>query len=263
MGVDVDRAVALYGQGLTLAQVGNVLGVSSNTVLKAFRQAGVATRRPGRVPAEVPTQLILDLYDNGLTMPEVAARVGLSAAGAWSRYRTARPPKKPEPRLGRWQHVLLAALKHQDAVSVRSAVNVHLGREPSRAELHAARRAAHSLADNQLVRLEHIPGSITELGAARHVLVIIRPGTTSGDGRIGRHSAAAVAAGQPVLTAPDSQARTVQRLRRAAHEVARLARAVDTNTLDTTTAANLHNDITAANDEFARLNQKLQRRRLA
>lgn len=91
--------------------------------------------------------------------------------------------------------------------------------------------------------------------------MIIRPDTTSSDGRIGRHSATAVAAGQPILTAPDSQHRTVQRLSRAVQEVARLARAVDANTLSDTAAAALHDDVATAKDDLVRLSRMLQRRR--
>jgi hypothetical protein len=68
----------------------------------------------------------------------------LTVSGAWSRYRRARPPKPP--RLGCWQQVLADALDQDLAVGVRAAVGDHLGRTPTRAELTAARRAAHSLA---------------------------------------------------------------------------------------------------------------------
>jgi hypothetical protein len=46
--------------------------------------------------------------------------------------------------LGRWQQVLYGFAKHK-AVGVRAVVVSHLGREATRAELEAARRAAHLL----------------------------------------------------------------------------------------------------------------------
>src|SRR5688572_2915085 len=45
---------------------------------------------------------------------------------------------------GRWQQVLADALDQNLAIGVRAAVADHLGRTPTRAELTAARRAAHS-----------------------------------------------------------------------------------------------------------------------
>ena len=68
----------------------------------------------------------------------------MTVSGAWSRCRKARPPKPP--RLGRWQQVLADALDQNLSISVRPGVVDHLGRFPTRAELTAARRAAHSLA---------------------------------------------------------------------------------------------------------------------
>jgi hypothetical protein len=80
----------------------------------------------------------------------------MTVSGAWSRYRRARPPKPP--RLGRWQQVLADALDQNLAVGVRAAVADHLGRASTRAELTAARRAAHSLASNGYARVLHVPG---------------------------------------------------------------------------------------------------------
>jgi hypothetical protein len=82
--------------------------------------------------------------DQGLTWNEVAEQVDMTTSGVWSRYRRARSPKPP--RLGRWQQVLVDALDKNLAIGVRAAVADHLGRAPTRAELTAARRAAHSLA---------------------------------------------------------------------------------------------------------------------
>ena len=64
---------------------------------------------------------------------------------------TGRPGHPSSPRLGRWQQVLADALDQNLAIGVRAAVADHLGRTPTRAELTAARRAAHSLAAGSVV----------------------------------------------------------------------------------------------------------------
>ncbi len=46
---------------------------------------------------------------------------------------------------GRWQRILLAHLDRCDPLLVADAVEDALGRQPTRVELVAARRAAHSL----------------------------------------------------------------------------------------------------------------------
>jgi hypothetical protein len=49
-------------------------------------------------------------------------------------------------RPGQWRDILATALVRQEAVSVRGTVISHLHRSPTRAEITAARRAAHGLA---------------------------------------------------------------------------------------------------------------------
>jgi hypothetical protein len=51
------------------------------------------------------------------------------------------------------------ALGQNLAIGVRAAVADHLGRAPTRAELNAARRAAHSLATLGRAQLLHVPGA--------------------------------------------------------------------------------------------------------
>jgi Sigma-70, region 4/Helix-turn-helix domain len=142
--VDVNRATDLYAQGRTLRQIGAELGVTATTVSHHLRRAGVTMRRGGASAHPASTQQIFELRDQGLTWPEIAEQVGMTVSGAWSRYQRARPPKFP--RLGRWQQVLAEALDENLAFGVRAAVADHLGRAPTRAEVNAARRAAHSLA---------------------------------------------------------------------------------------------------------------------
>jgi hypothetical protein len=155
--VDVERAAELYTQGWTLSQIGAELGVRSNVVHDHLRRAGVTMRPIGAPTHPASTQQILDLRDQGLTWTEVAKRVNMTVSGAWSRYRNARPPKPP--RLGRWQQVFAEALDQNLAVGVRATVIDHLGRAPTRAELNAARRAAHSFASTGRARVLHVTGA--------------------------------------------------------------------------------------------------------
>jgi hypothetical protein len=158
--VDVERAADLYAQGWTLRQIGAELGVTATTVSHRLRRAGVTMRQGGPPAHSASTQQILELRDQGLTWSEVAEWVDMTRSGAWSRYRRARLPKSRT--LGRWQQVLAAALDDNLAVGVRAAVADHLGRAPTRAELTAARRAAHGLAALGRSRVLHVPGADAE-----------------------------------------------------------------------------------------------------
>jgi hypothetical protein len=98
----------------------------------------------------------------------------MTVSGAWSRYRRARPPKSP--RLGWWQQVLADALDQNLAIGVRAAIADHLSRAPTRAELTAARRAAHSLAALGRARVLHVPGAEADADVGdRNYLVLAKP----------------------------------------------------------------------------------------
>ncbi len=172
--VDVKRAADLYAQGWTLRQVGAELGVTATTVSHHLRRAGVTMRRGGASAHPASTQQIVELRDQGMTWNEIAEQVDMTVSGAWSRYRRARPPKFP--RLGRWQQVLAEALDQNLAIGVRAAVADHLGRAPTRAELIAARRAAHSLAALGRARVFYVPGADEDANAGdRNHLVLAKP----------------------------------------------------------------------------------------
>jgi hypothetical protein len=171
--VDVERAADLYAQGWTLRQIGDEQGVSSTTVSDQLRRAGVTMRR-GAPAHPASTQQILELRDQGLTWNEVAKQVDMTVSGAWSRYRRARPPKPA--RLGRWQQVLADGLDKNFAIGVRATVADHLGRAPTRAELTAARRAAHSLAVRGRARVLQVPGADADANAGdRTYPVLAKP----------------------------------------------------------------------------------------
>jgi predicted DNA-binding transcriptional regulator AlpA len=141
--VDVKRAADLYARGRTLRQIGAELSVTATTVSHQLHSAGVTVRRGGAPAHPASTQQIRELRDRVLSWNEVAKQVDMTVSGAWSHYQRARPPRSP--RLGHWQQVLAEALDQNLAIGVRTAVADHLGRAPNRAELTAARRAAHSL----------------------------------------------------------------------------------------------------------------------
>src|SRR5215211_2737486 len=87
----------------------------------------------------------------------MAEQLDMTVSGVWSRYRRARPPTHHAWAV--WQQVLANALDENVAVGVRATVTDNLGRAPTRAELTAARRAAHSLAVLGRARLLHVPGA--------------------------------------------------------------------------------------------------------
>jgi hypothetical protein len=144
----------LYVQGWTLREIGTELGVHWSTVSQRLASAGVTVRSSGPPARPASTQQILELRNEDLTWSEIAEQVDMTVSGVWSRYRRARPPKAPL--LGRWQQVLADALDQNLAIGVRAAVADHLGRAPTRAELTAARRAAHGLAALRCAQVLHV-----------------------------------------------------------------------------------------------------------
>jgi hypothetical protein len=183
VAVDVKRAADLYSQGWTLRQIGAELGVHWGTVSPQLQRAGVTMRRGGPSAHPASTQLIVELRDQGLTWNEVAEQVGMTVSGAWSRYRRARAPESP--RLGRWQQVLADALDENLAIGVRAAVADHLGQAPTRAELIAARRAAHSLAALGSAHVLHVPGADADANPGdRSYLVLAKPDVIMNELRI-------------------------------------------------------------------------------
>jgi hypothetical protein len=88
--------------------------------------------------------------------------------------------------LGRWQQVLADALDQNLAVGVRAAVADHLGRVPTRAELTAARQAAHGLAALGRARVLHVPGAEANADVGdRNYLVLAKPNVIMNDIRRG------------------------------------------------------------------------------
>jgi hypothetical protein len=75
--------------------------------------------------------------------------------------------------------VLINALFAQDAIGVRATASTHLGHEPTRAQITAARRAAHRLVAAGWARAVHVPVRLG--GTAREVnhLVLVRSDATA------------------------------------------------------------------------------------
>jgi hypothetical protein len=75
-----------------------------------------------------------------------------------------------------WRDILAAALAQHEAISVRGTVINHLRRTPTRAEITAARRAAHRLAANgRATILRFNPPEVDGPGSPH--LILARPGT--------------------------------------------------------------------------------------
>jgi hypothetical protein len=205
----------------------------------------------------VSTEQVLELRDQGLTWNEVARRVNMTVSGAWSRYRRARPPKSP--RLGRWQQVLADALDQNLAIGVRAAVADHLGRAPTRAELTAARRAAHSLAALGRAQVLHVPGADSDADSGdRDYLVLAKPNVIMNDIRLrGLAVAGSDAAGRK---SPHNHAQSARNLRRSLRNAAAGARLIQTDGLDSKSAVEVAASLADALEELHRLQRRLDRR---
>jgi hypothetical protein len=234
--VDVKRAADMYAHGRTLRQIGAELGLTATTVSDQLRRAGVTMRSVGTPAHPVSTQQILELRDQGLTWSEVARQVDMTVSGTWSRYRRTRPPKST--RLSRWQQVLIDALDQNLAIGVRAAVADHLGRVPTRAELTAARRAAHSLAALGRARVLHVPGADADANAGdRNYLVLAKPNVIMNDIRLrGLAVGGSDAAGR---MSPHNHAQTARNLKRSLRNAAAGARLIQPDGLDSKSAADV------------------------
>jgi hypothetical protein len=81
-----------------------------------------------------------------------------------------------------WRDILASALAEHEAISVRGTVINHLRRTPTRAEITAARRAAHRLAANGRATILHIrPPGLEGVGGSAY-LILARPGTAPASG---------------------------------------------------------------------------------
>jgi hypothetical protein len=170
---------------------------------------------------------------------------------------TPRPPRSP--RLGRWQQVLVDALDQNLAIGVRAAVVDHLGRAPSRAELTAARRAAHGLAALGRARVLHVPGADGNANAGdRNHLVLAKPNVIMNDIRLrGLAVAGSDAAGRK---SPHNHAQAARNLRRSLRNAVAGAQLIQAEGLDIKSAADIAASLADALEELHRLQRRLDRR---
>jgi hypothetical protein len=161
--------------------------------------------------------------------------------------------------LGRWQQVLADAIDQNVAIGVRAAVADHLGRAPTRAELNAARRAAHSLAALGRAQLLHLPGANDkENGGDRTYLVPAKPNVIMNDIRLrGLAVAGTDAAGRK---SPHNHAQTTRNLKRTLRNAAAGARLIQADGLDSESAADVAASLADALEELHRLKRSLDRR---
>jgi hypothetical protein len=101
----VERAKALYAEGRTLEQAGEAVGVSGATVGKVFHRYSVPTRkpfeayRPPREPRKPPPWFdrAVALYGEGLSLTQVADRVGISNRRVGDVFRRQGVKLRPRP----------------------------------------------------------------------------------------------------------------------------------------------------------------------
>ncbi len=77
-----NRAALLdsYAEGVPVRELAATFGVHRGTVSELVRRAGVPVRRPG-LPERIRREAAR-LYEEGLTLPQVAAQLGISKDGA-------------------------------------------------------------------------------------------------------------------------------------------------------------------------------------
>jgi hypothetical protein len=161
--------------------------------------------------------------------------------------------------LGRWQQVLADGLDKNLAIGVRAAVADHLGRSPTRAELTAARRAAHGFAALGRARVHYVPGADDDDNAGdRRYLVLARPNVIMNDVRLrGLGVAGRNAAGRK---SGHNHAQTARNLRRSLRNASVGGRLIQAEALDNKSAGDLATTLADALTELRRLERRLNRR---
>jgi hypothetical protein len=179
----------------------------------------------------------------------------MTVSGTWSRYRRARPPKSP--RLGRWRSRMHLPKTLRLAFERRSLII--LVEPPTRAELTAARRAAHSLAALGRAHVLHVPGAEADADTGdRNYLVLAKPNVIMNDIRL-RGLAVAGNNGAGHKSVQD-HAQIVRNLRRSLRNAAVGARLIQPEGLDNQSAADVADALADALIELHRLEHGLDRR---
>ena len=152
--IDVDEVVALYKQGASMLTLAERHGVSRHTIRRILVTAGAPPGRAGRPRLPVASTDIAKLYEAGVPFGEIAIRLHIHPDAARTRYEEIRSQRGLNRR-GRWHQVLLDALTSQPTIAVLPTAAAYLGREPTRNEAHAVRRAARDLARAGDARADH------------------------------------------------------------------------------------------------------------
>jgi hypothetical protein len=143
------------------------------------------------------------------------------------------------------------------AIGVRAAVADDLGRAPTRAELTAARRAAHSLSALGRACLHHVPGEADAEAGDRSYLVLAKPNVIMNDLRLRGLAVAGTEAA--ARKNPHNRAQTARNLRQSLRNAAAGARLIQPEALDSESAADIAASLADALEEPHRLQRRLDR----
>ena len=161
--------IARYRAGASMRELAEYFHTSAYTIRQTLLTAGEPIKPRGRQRMAVSSDAIAELYDAGLEFEEIADRLGVHPQSVRSRYNEIRS-QRGLVRQGRWHRFLLKALEQQPRVVIVTEVAEHLGREPTKNEAHAVRRAARDLSLRGSATLDY--ESVT--GRRGSYLVIVR-----------------------------------------------------------------------------------------
>lgn len=246
----------------------------SRSALKPFRGKDPPRTRDLRIPRVDGDDLAVELYASGMSMTEVGDYLGISRQAVGRRLKLAGVQSRQQPIPGwsqyrrsdqgasrshthQWREVLTDALNRSPGINVRATVMDYLRRTPTRAEITAARRAAHRLAARGDAEIVHVPRPESETGPGGPFLILARPGTKlsrrdlealagrGGDDarRSGRHF-------EPAAMAVDL-AKSVELLTAA-------VQAIPDDQLDSTTVQRLAASVAASQENLAVVRRKLR-----
>lgn len=158
--------------------------------------------------------------------------------------------------LGRWQAVLLDSLNNSPLVAVSLAVEAHLGRTPTRAEVTAARRAAVSLEEGGYIRRFRV----STVGRKGGPALVIAPSGSRPDEAALRRAAVTL---DPALMKPMRAVKPAALLTQLVHDTTNASvrvRWVDPYSVSPDRAQQLAHDLRVALAELGRLRRLLERR---
>ncbi len=162
--------------------------------------------------------------------------------------------------LNSWHNVFAQALKPKRMVGVYQTIAKHVGREPTRSELSAGRRAAHRMAENGEAVIVKVVAAPAPGRSPVQLMVLARP-----DADVSDPDAVAEAAnglrrsGYPSGPAADP-AKVVPGLVNTLHATAATARLLDVSRIAPTEASSMEAALTKPLEELSKLRNRLRRR---